>query len=320
MSDQKIKAASGKCPLNLIPLSAVKGAARVFGYGAKKYAAGNYLTADDDEIGNRYVGGFLRHISDAQRPDGLYDLASLAALDAESGLPEIDHALCGLMMLRALLIKRGALPADPGEGHEPPAREPANAPRLHTGEYTRDGRIVITSPGPVRAGDGISVRVDLAHAPSLYPEGDPAAVRPFREGLDECPRGSVMHGNRNCPERADTGTCDHERPYPPRPTGPGETGVAPPKNDPEADAAAEALAKGAIGEGPRFVVVRAEHVPEGAAAEFFCSTRNVVERQADLYNHDEDGDRATFQPDRWPRKDRSLSAVVDTRPQEGYGK
>lgn len=119
MTDQKIRTARGKVPLDLIPLGALEGCARVFGYGAKKYSRGNFHTADDDQIAQRYVGGMLRHLAACQRPDGLYDMTSLAALDAESGLPEIDHAICGLIMLRALAIKQGALPDDPGEGRDP---------------------------------------------------------------------------------------------------------------------------------------------------------------------------------------------------------
>ncbi len=118
--DQKIKTASGKVPLDLVPLSALKGVARVFGYGAKKYARGNWYRATDDEFGARYAGGALRHLSDAQRPDGTFDLVSLSAIDKESGLPEIDHMICGLLMLRGLCIKRGVLVEDPGAGKEPP--------------------------------------------------------------------------------------------------------------------------------------------------------------------------------------------------------
>lgn len=114
MSDQKIKTSAGKPSLNLIPLSALVGVARVFGYGTTKYAPGNYLRAIDDDIGNRYIGGALRHCASLQRPDGLYDLESLATVDNESGLPEIDHMLCGLIMLRAILVERGVLPVDPG--------------------------------------------------------------------------------------------------------------------------------------------------------------------------------------------------------------
>lgn len=120
MADAKIKTASGKCPLDLVPLASLKGAARVFQYGDKKYAKGNWHTADDPDFTHRYVGGALRHLADAQQPDGTYDLSSLASLDAESGLPEIDHMICGLLMLRGLLTKFGALRADPGESLDPP--------------------------------------------------------------------------------------------------------------------------------------------------------------------------------------------------------
>lgn len=119
MGDQKIKTAAGKIPMNLIPLRVLKGVARVFGYGAKKYAKGNWYTATDDDFTGRYPGGGLRHLADAQNLDGTFDFASLAKLDDESGLPEIDHLLCGLIMLRGLLIKRGILPEDPGVGFEP---------------------------------------------------------------------------------------------------------------------------------------------------------------------------------------------------------
>jgi hypothetical protein len=113
-ADLKIKTAADKVPLNLIPLGALKGVARVFQHGAAKYAPGNFLLATDADAANRYVGALLRHVADAQRPDGLFDLESLKHLDVESGLPEIDHALASLIMLRAQLVERGALPADPG--------------------------------------------------------------------------------------------------------------------------------------------------------------------------------------------------------------
>jgi len=141
-ADEKIKTAADKVPLNLVPLRALKGVARVFGYGAKKYSAGNYYTADDAEIANRYVGGFLRHLSDCQRPDGLFDWSSVAQLDAESGLPEIDHAICGLVMLRALAIKHGALPADPGQGNKPTTvAERKGDDELSTERLLREARV-----------------------------------------------------------------------------------------------------------------------------------------------------------------------------------
>lgn len=121
MSDQKIKTAAGKPALNLVPLRALKGASRVFTYGGKKYAVGNFLKAAmEDGAGGRYIGAELRHMSDLQGLDGQFTPESLAGLDPESGLPHIDHMLCGLIMLRSIMIKDGVLAEDPGEGLEPP--------------------------------------------------------------------------------------------------------------------------------------------------------------------------------------------------------
>lgn len=121
MSDQKIKTAADKAPLGLVPARALIGPARVFQYGAKKYAAGNFYQATlDDGAGARYVSAALRHLSEMQLPNGLHTPESLATLDPESGLPHIDHVLCGLMMLRSIMVKSGALTDDPGLGKEPP--------------------------------------------------------------------------------------------------------------------------------------------------------------------------------------------------------
>jgi hypothetical protein len=119
VSDQKIKTASGKVPLNLIPLRSLQGVARVFEYGAHKYAKGNWYAASDDEFTERYVGGVLRHMQGAQNDDGTFDMVSLVRADLESGQPEIDHMIAGLIMLRGLLVKRGVLAADPGLVHKP---------------------------------------------------------------------------------------------------------------------------------------------------------------------------------------------------------
>ena len=120
MSDEKIKTAAGKVPLAMIPTQSLYGAARVYQYGSIKYLPGNFYNATlEDGAGARYIGAMLRHLSEMQLPNGLHTPESLAAIDEESGLPHIDHVLCGLMMLRSIMTKCGALPADPGLGKTP---------------------------------------------------------------------------------------------------------------------------------------------------------------------------------------------------------
>ncbi len=146
MSDQKIKTSAEKAPLGLVPAPSLVGAARVFGYGAKKYAAGNFHQATlDDGAGQRYISAALRHLAEMQLPNGLHTPESLAARDEESGLPHIDHVLCGLMMLRSIMAKCDALPVDPGVGKDPHAAKLAKeanerhaaliAARVENGEY-----------------------------------------------------------------------------------------------------------------------------------------------------------------------------------------
>lgn len=118
--DQKIKTSAAKAPLGMIPARSLVGPARVFQYGGKKYAPGNFHVATlEDGAGSRYVSAALRHLGEMQLPNGLHSPESLAALDDESGLPHIDHTICGLLMLRVIMVKDGALAVDPGEGKDP---------------------------------------------------------------------------------------------------------------------------------------------------------------------------------------------------------
>jgi hypothetical protein len=131
MSDQKIHTAAKKPALALLPWRFLLGVARVFMYGAKKYAPGNWYSATlSDGAGERYVSATQRHLSEMQEPNGLFTPKSLAALDEESGLPHIDHAICGLIMLRGILVKDGALTADPGESKAPPTRTRSLADKI----------------------------------------------------------------------------------------------------------------------------------------------------------------------------------------------
>lgn len=111
--DMKIKTSAAKVPIWSIPLRVLYGCARVFQFGASKYAKGNWHNASDAELGERYVGAALRHLAAMQNPDGTVTLESCANRDVESNLPEIDHAIASLVMLRGLLIKTGKLAADP---------------------------------------------------------------------------------------------------------------------------------------------------------------------------------------------------------------
>lgn len=121
--DSKIAFAAKKVPLEMIPSLELQGAARVSQYGAKKHGKGNYHKATlADGAGERYMGAAYRHCGDMQNPNGTWDAKSLAARDPESGLPHIDHAIRTLTMLRGILIKESVLPADPGEGKEPPKK------------------------------------------------------------------------------------------------------------------------------------------------------------------------------------------------------
>lgn len=112
--DSKIATAAAKPRLGLILIAALQGAARVFAHGEKKHGPGNFYTATlEDGAAERYLSAVLRHMADLQLPNGRHSAESVGALDGESGLPHIDHAICGLIMLRAVLTKCGALSADP---------------------------------------------------------------------------------------------------------------------------------------------------------------------------------------------------------------
>ncbi len=113
-ADGKIARACDKAPMYMIPFHWLKGVCRVFAHGAVKYGRENYYQGDNDpDTGDRYVGGILRHLGEMQTPGGAFTMQSMAALDKDSGLPHIDHMICGALMLRARMVKAGALTEDP---------------------------------------------------------------------------------------------------------------------------------------------------------------------------------------------------------------
>jgi len=118
--DYKVATAARKPPLDLVPLKALTGTSRVFQYGAKKYAPGNFIKANEEDAPvARYIGAVLRHMKACQNPDGTYSWSGfMSAMDDESGLPEIDHMIAGLLMLRCILIK-GGMAEDPDEAVNP---------------------------------------------------------------------------------------------------------------------------------------------------------------------------------------------------------
>jgi len=81
--------------MELLPPKALRGAAVVFGYGAKppKYSEFNYKLGKGLDWG-RVFAAIQRHLNSWN--DG-------EELDKESGYPHLWHALCGMMMLDDLV-------------------------------------------------------------------------------------------------------------------------------------------------------------------------------------------------------------------------
>lgn len=98
--DQPVKAAigtkldTGKVDLSFLPTEALVGPAKVFAYGARKYARDNWRGGMPYL---RLYAAILRHLTDFLEGE---------EFDDESGLPSIDHALCTLMMLKYMTVHR----------------------------------------------------------------------------------------------------------------------------------------------------------------------------------------------------------------------
>jgi hypothetical protein len=113
MSDPK------KAPLDLVPLRALVGAARVLAHGntkvidGKPRAPGDFIERPLDGV---FFASTLRHTMELQLLNGTVNAESLAALDADTKLPAIDHLICNLVIIRTMLIRDGVLPVDPGAG------------------------------------------------------------------------------------------------------------------------------------------------------------------------------------------------------------
>lgn len=122
---EDLKEVVGKPQLSQLPRVPAIWAARVYEYGARKYARGNYLRRKPTREGDiarlgHYLDAVLRHLhaqTDAlerSHSDGVGMIT--VAIDSESGLPHLAHALVSLQMLIAQLVDAGLAPEDPCAG------------------------------------------------------------------------------------------------------------------------------------------------------------------------------------------------------------
>lgn len=117
-----------KAPLDLVPLRALVGAARVLAHGNTKRkpdgtprAPGDFIERPLDGV---FFASYLRHTMELQLLNGTVTPASMAVRDVDTDLPTIDHAICNLLIIRTMLVRDGLLPEDPGAGRSSPIRYP----------------------------------------------------------------------------------------------------------------------------------------------------------------------------------------------------
>jgi hypothetical protein len=72
----------------LLPLSIIEGAVKVFGAGAVKYTDHGWQTVP--RAPERYFAALMRHLTRWQAGE---------RFDPEDGLPHLDHALCDLIIM-----------------------------------------------------------------------------------------------------------------------------------------------------------------------------------------------------------------------------
>lgn len=95
--NQKYKFDGGKLRYDLYPIEAYEGCTRVLTFGAEKYSAESWKKVTPK---SRYYAALMRHViaqlkHENEGGEGL-------ALDEESGLPHLDHAMCNLVFYREL--------------------------------------------------------------------------------------------------------------------------------------------------------------------------------------------------------------------------
>lgn len=100
---------SGKPKLDLLPLDLLTGLARVLEMGEKKYGRNNWRKGAP---ATEQLASMLRHLQPICEVLNADKDANLL-LDAESGLPHIDHILFNVISLRLALETEHNLPRDP---------------------------------------------------------------------------------------------------------------------------------------------------------------------------------------------------------------
>lgn len=133
-----VKSDGGKLNWSLLPLGPIREIIQVLMFGAKKYARGNYKQVRGAR--RRYYEAAMRHLTDWYEG---------STLDAESGMPELAHALTCIIMLRecerlnlldtlrdeideedATGVKPGPKPVEMSDVRQPPPQTRAIAPAI----------------------------------------------------------------------------------------------------------------------------------------------------------------------------------------------
>lgn len=157
---QGVKHDTGKARVDLVPVEGIMAAARAFGYGAEKYSPWNWAGG---LAWLRLYGATLRH---------LFAWVAGEAVDEESGLHHLDHALASLLMLQAHV--EGALGDDD---------RPASRPEPFCGAYARGFSPEDEPEGPEGAegaygrGYRIAIQCGGETSESSYFEGQRYATR-----------------------------------------------------------------------------------------------------------------------------------------------
>jgi hypothetical protein len=100
---------SGKPRLDLLPLDLLTGLSRVLEYGEGKYGRNNWRRGAP---ATEQVASLLRHLQPIM--EALNSDSREGLLDAESGLPHVDHMLFNVISLRLALERECEISRDPG--------------------------------------------------------------------------------------------------------------------------------------------------------------------------------------------------------------